>query len=214
MPEPRQNLEHSPELEAALRRNVRGEVRFDNGSRALYATDGSNYRQIPIGVVIPRDNDDVIAAVSICREHAAPLLCRGGGTSLAGQCCNVAVVLDFSKYMAQIVELDPHKRNARVQPGVILDHLRSAAEKHKLTFGPDPASHSRCTIGGMIGNNSCGVHALMGGKTVDNIHSLDLLLYDGTRLTVGPTTEAELAAHIASGGRIGEIYAALKRLRD
>ena len=201
-------------LESALRRNVRGEVRFDNGSRALYATDGSNYRQIPIGVVIPRDNDDVIAAVSICREHAAPLLCRGGGTSLAGQCCNVAVVLDFSKYMAQIVELDPHKRNARVQPGVILDHLRSAAEKHKLTFGPDPASHSRCTIGGMVGNNSCGVHSIMAGKTDENIEELEILTYDGIRLRVGPTSETELDKIISAGGRRGEIYFGLKAIRD
>src|SRR5450432_2657552 len=122
-------------LEAALRRHLRGEVRFDNGSRALYATDGSNYRQVPIGVVLPRDTDDVIAAIAICREHGAPVLCRGGGTSLAGQCCNVAVVLDFSKYMGGIVELDPDRRIARVQPGVILDHLRAAAEKHNLTFG-------------------------------------------------------------------------------
>ena len=201
-------------LESALRRNVRGEVRFDNGSRALYATDGSNYRQIPIGVVIPRDNDDVIAAVSICREHAAPLLCRGGGTSLAGQCCNVAVVLDFSKYMAQIVELDPHKRISRVQPGVILDHLRSAAEKHKLTFGPDPASHSRCTIGGMVGNNSCGVHSIMAGKTDENIEELEILTYDGIRLRVGPTSGTELDNIIPAGGRRGEIYFGLKAIRD
>jgi len=201
-------------LESALRRNVRGEVRFDNGSRALYATDGSNYRQIPIGVVIPRDNDDVTAAVSICREHAAPLLCRGGGTSLAGQCCNVAVVLDFSKYMAQIVELDPHKCIARVQPGVILDHLRSAAEKHKLTFGPDPASHSRCTIGGMVGNNSCGVHSIMAGKTDENIEELEILTYDGIRLRVGATSETELDIIISAGGRRGEIYFGLKAIRD
>ena len=201
-------------LESALRRNVRGEVRFDNGSRALYATDGSNYRQIPIGVVIPRDNDDVIAAVAICREHAAPLLCRGGGTSLAGQCCNVAVVLDFSKYMAQIVELDPHKRIARVQPGVILDHLRSAAEKHQLTFGPDPASHSRCTIGGMVGNNSCGVHSIMAGKTDENIEELEILTYDGICLRVGPTSETELDNIISAGGRRGEIYFGLKAIRD
>src|SRR5438477_12545232 len=146
-------------LEGALRRQIRGEVRFDNGSRALYATDGSNYRQVPIGVVLPKDNDDVIAAVALCRQYGAPLLCRGGGTSLAGQCCNVAVVLDFTKYMAQILEVDPAQRIARVQPGVILDHLRNAAEKHSLTFAPDPASHGRCTIGRMIGNDSCGVHS-------------------------------------------------------
>src|SRR5215469_14870624 len=127
------------ELESALRRRVSGEVRFDNGSRALYSTDASNYRQAPIGIVIPRDADDVMAAIAVCREQAAPVLCRGGGTSLAGQCCNRAVVLDFSRYMAGILEIDPERRLARVQPGVILDDLRTAAEKHHLTFGPDPA---------------------------------------------------------------------------
>jgi FAD/FMN-containing dehydrogenase len=101
-----------------------------------------------------------------------------------------------------------------VQPGIVLDALRVEAEKHELTFAPDPATHSRCTLGGMIGNNACGVHALMGGKTVDNVESLDILLYDGTRMRVGRTTEEELTAIIAAGGRRGEIYAGLKRLRD
>src|SRR3954463_5070594 len=181
----RSSLPDSLGLHEALRSRVRGDVRFDNGSRALYATDGSNYRQVPIGVVLPRDTDDVIAAISTCREFGAPVLCRGGGTSLAGQCCNVAVVLDFTKYMGNILEIDPDRRIARVQPGVVLDSLRNAAERHHLTFAPDPASHDRCTIGGMIGNNSCGVHSIMGGKTDDNIESLDVVTYDGTRLTVG-----------------------------
>ena len=142
----------TPALEATLRGRVQGEVRFDTGSRALYATDGSSYRQVPIGVVIPRNNDDVIATLATCREFGAPVLSRGGGTSLAGQCCNTAVVLDFTKYMAEIVEIDPGRKLARVQPGVILDHLRNSAEKHHLTFAPDPATHDRCTLGGMIGN--------------------------------------------------------------
>jgi FAD/FMN-containing dehydrogenase/Fe-S oxidoreductase len=172
-------------LAEALRAQVGGEVRFDRGARALYATDGSNYRQIPIGVVLPRTNDDVLAAVALCREFGAPLLSRGGGTSLAGQCCNAAVILDFSKYMTQILEIDPARRIARVQPGVILDHLRAAAEKHHLTFAPDPATHDRCTLGGMIGNNSCGVHSVMAGKTDDNIESLEVLTYDGVRMNVG-----------------------------
>src|SRR3954447_20906705 len=204
----------SDALESALRRNIRGEVRFDNGSRALYATDASNYRQIPIAVVIPRDAEDVIAAVSICREHGTPVLCRGGGTSLAGQCCNVAVVLDFSKYMSKIVELDPERRIARVQPGIVLDHLRNAAEKFHLTFGPDPASHSRCTLGGMIGNNSCAVHSVMAGKTDENIEELEILTYDGVRMRVGPTSDEELARIIHAGGRPAEIYSGLKNLRD
>src|SRR5438874_2305712 len=204
----------SAALESALPRNLRGGVRFDDGSRALYATDGSNYRQIPIGFEIPRHAEDVNATRSDCLEYRAPLLCRGGGTSLAGQCCNVAVVMDFSKYMADILEIDPERRIARVQPGVILDHLPSAAEKHKLTFGPDPASHSRCTIGGMVGNNSCGVHSIMAGKTDENIEELEILTYDGIRLRVGPTSETELDNIISAGGRRGEIYFGLKAIRD
>src|SRR5690349_15866114 len=192
-------------LESALKARIRGEVRFDTGSRALYATDGSNYRQVPIGVVLPRDNDDVIATVATCYEQGIPLLCRGGGTSLAGQCCNVAVVLDFSKYMAQILEIDPERRIARVQPGVVLDHLRNAAEKFNLTFGPDPATHDRCTLGGMIGNNSCGVHSLMAGKTDDNVEELEILTYGGVRMKVGPTSDVELEKIIADGGRRGEL---------
>ena len=201
-------------LESALRRELRGEVRFDSGSRSLYATDGSNYRQVPIGVVLPRDIDDVLATISISRKYGAPILCRGGGTSLAGQCCNVAVVLDFSKYMAEILEIDPVRRIARVQPGVILDHLRNAAEKHHLTFGPDPASHSRCTIGGMIGNNSCGVHSVMAGKTDDNIEELEILTYDGLRMKVGQTSDEELNQIISAGGRRAEIYAGLRKVAD
>ena len=201
-------------LASALTRHVRGDVRFDNGTRALYATDGSNYRQIPIGIVLPRNADDVIATISMAREYGAPILCRGGGTSLAGQCCNVAVVLDFTKYMAEILEIDPVRRIARVQPGVVLDRLRNAAEKHHLTFGPDPATHDRCTLGGMIGNNSCGVHSVMAGKTDDNIEELEILAYDGLRMKVGRTSEAELEKIIGEKGRRGEIYAGLIRLRD
>jgi FAD/FMN-containing dehydrogenase/Fe-S oxidoreductase len=199
-------------LADALARNLRGEVRFDDGSRALYATDGSSYRQVPIGVVIPQDADDVIATISLAREFGAPILCRGGGTSLAGQCCNLAVVLDMSKYMSRILEIDPVRRVARVQPGVILDHLRAAAEKHHLTFGPDPATHDRCTLGGMIGNNSCGVHSVMAGKTDDNIEALEILTYDGLKMKVGATSPEELEGMIRVGGRRGEIYAGLQSL--
>ena len=199
-------------LAEALRPQVRGEVRFDRGTRALYATDGSNYRQIPIGVVLPRDADDVLATVALCRQFGAPLLCRGGGTSLAGQCCNVAVILDFSKYMARILEIDPVRRIARVQPGVVLDHLRAAAEKHHLTFAPDPATHDRCTLGGMIGNNSCGVHSVMAGKTDDNVEELDILTYDGLRVKVGATSGEELGHILQKGGRRAEIYARLQAI--
>ena len=197
-----------------LRGTIRGEVRFDEGSRALYATDSSNYRQVPIGVVLPRDVEDAIATVAACHRSGAPLLARGGGTSLAGQCCNVAVVLDLSKYMNSIIEIDPDNKLARVQPGTILDHLRATAERSHLTFGPDPATHSQCTLGGMIGNNSCGVHSVMAGMTSDNIEELEILTYDGLRMRVGRTSDEQLAQIIEEGGRRGEIYGKLRALRD
>jgi FAD/FMN-containing dehydrogenase/Fe-S oxidoreductase len=203
------------ELEHELKRVVKGEVRFDRGSRALYSSDGSNYRQIPIGLVIPRDDADVIATVAACRKYGAPVLPRGAGTSLAGQTCNVAVILDFTKYMNQILEIDVAGQFARVQPGVVLDTLRNRAEKNQLTFGPDPSTHSRCTLGGMIGNNSCGTHSLLAGKTVDNVIELRILLYDGTQLMVGTLdSEADLEAVIAEGGRRGEIYSKLRNISD
>jgi FAD/FMN-containing dehydrogenase/Fe-S oxidoreductase len=197
-----------------LYHHITGEVRFDPGSKALYATDASNYRQIPIGVVIPKTVEDVIATVAACRRHGAPILSRGGGTSLAGQCCNAAVIMDMSKRLNGILEIDPEKRIARVQPGLVLDHLRDAAVPYGLTFGPDPATHNHCTLGGMIGNNSCGAHSVMAGKTLDNLHALDILTYRGDRMKVGATGEDELAAIIEAGGPRGRIYADLRKLRD
>ena len=211
---PADSFAQATALESELRRTLRGEVRFDRGSRALYASDGSNYRQIPIGLVVPRDAEDVIAAVSVCRKYEAPVLARGAGTSLAGQCCNVAVVLDFTKYMNQILEIDPERNFARVQPGVVLDTLRNRAEAHQLTFAPDPSTHNRCTIGGMIGNNSCGTHSLLGGKTADNVEELQILLYDGSQMTVGATSDSELDSIVEQGGRRGEIYAKLRAIRE
>src|SRR6202045_4367013 len=202
------------DLEKELKDTLKGEVRFDRGSRALYATDGSNYRQIPIGLVVPRDNADVIATVAACRKYGAPVLARGAGTSLAGQCCNVAVILDFTKYMNKILEINSEQGFARVQPGVVLDTLRDQAELHGLTFAPDPSTHNRCTIGGMIGNNSCGTHSLLGGKTVDNVEELQILLYDGTQMTDGATTPEDVERIIREGGRRGEIYGKLQTIRD
>lgn len=201
-------------LAADLRRQINGEVRFDEGSRALYATDGSNYRQVPIGVVIPRTIEDVVQTVALARAHGAPILARGGGTSLAGQCCNVAVVMDFSKYLNQILELNIEQKYAWVQPGVVLDKLRNRAKEHNLTYGPDPSTHEYCNLGGMIGNNSCGVHSVLAGRTVDNVLELDVLTYDGVRLRVGPTSDAEIEQNIRQGGRKGEIYSQLRALRD
>ncbi|APR87889.1 Glycolate dehydrogenase [Minicystis rosea] len=207
----------SPEVEALaeeLSHTVEGEVRFTAGDRALYATDGSNYRQLPIGVVLPRHKDDVIAAVAACRKHGAPILPRGCGTSLAGQSCNVAVILDCSKYLRGVLDLDRANKRARVLPGTILDTLRDEAVKGDLTFAPDPATHAYCTLGGMIGNNSCGTHSVLGGRTADNVHALEVLTYDGLRLSVGPTSEAELDAILRKGGRRAQIYAALRSIRD
>ncbi len=202
-----------------LRKNIEGEVRFDDGSRALYATDSSNYRQIPIGVVIPKSESDIIATVAICRKYRAPLLSRGCGTSLAGQCCNVAVIMDMSKYYNRVLTVDVERKLAMVQTGIVLDAFRRPLEKqYGLTFGPDPATHDHCTIGGMLGNNSCGVHSVMaelegyGARTSDNVERLTILTYEGLKLDVGPTSEEELENIIAAGGRRGEIYRQLKQL--
>ncbi|WP_202796825.1 FAD-binding and (Fe-S)-binding domain-containing protein [Pedosphaera parvula] len=207
-------------LARRLKRNLKGEVRFDDGSRALYATDGSNYRQVPIGVVLPKDKEDVVATVAECRRMGAPLLSRGGGTSLAGQCCNVAVVMDFSKYMHDVLEIDTVRKLGRVQPGCVLDTLRNDATKLGLNFGPDPATHNHCTLGGMLGNNSCGTHSLLcrdeglGLRTSDNTHELEILTYDGLRMRVGETSPEQIERFIREGGRQAEIYAQLKGLRD
>jgi FAD/FMN-containing dehydrogenase/Fe-S oxidoreductase len=192
------------DLEEELRTNVRGEVRFSDGDRALYSTDSSNYRQVPIGVLIPRDRSDVITTVAICRKFGAPITCRGGGTSLAGQCCNVAVIIDFTKYMNRIIEIDVEAKLARVEPGLVLDDLQNQLRTRGLVFGPDPATHSHCAIGGMLGNNSCGVHSVMaefyggGARMSDNVRELEVLLYDGTILRVGKTADEELKQIVAS----------------
>jgi len=201
-------------LKLELARQLEGEVRFDAGTRAAYATDASNYRQVPVGVVIPRHEGDVVAALTIARENSMPILARGGGTSLAGQACNAALVLDFSKYMNRIVAIDPDARVAQVEPGLVQSHLNSALGSHRLFFAPDPSTKDRCTIGGMIGNNSCGAHSAAYGKTVDNVEALEVVLYDGTRMTLtGAMNDAELTTAISRGGREGEIYSHLSRLR-
>ena len=203
------------ELRRRLEREVRGEVFFDRGNRSAYAHDSSNYRQAPIGVVLPRDAQDIVVAMAICRELAAPVTSRGCGTSLAGQTCNVAVVIDHSKHMREIVEVDPRRRLARVQPGVIRDQLSNRTEdEHNLTFAPDTSTHEYATFGGMLGNNSCGTHSVMAGRTADNTHELDVVLYDGTRMRVGETAPDELQRIIEGGGRRGEIYRRLRDLSD
>ncbi|HEY4289840.1 MAG TPA: FAD-binding and (Fe-S)-binding domain-containing protein [Puia sp.] len=208
-------------LEAELRKAISGEVRFDDGSRALYATDGSNYRQIPIGVVLPQSEQDIVSAIALCRKYGAPVLPRGGGTSLAGQCCNVAVVMDMSKYYNKCLHIDAEKKLVTVQPGIVLDEMRkTTGQRSGLTFGPDPATHSHCTLGGMLGNNSCGIHSVMaqfqgnGARTSDNTESMTILTYDGIKMKVGPTSEEEYMRITGEGGRKAEIYTRLKALAD
>lgn len=172
-------------LARALSSAVRGEVEFDAAARALMTMDASNYRRVPLGVVAPRDADDVAAALAVCRAHEVPVVPRGGGTSIAGQATGTGVVLDLTRHLRSVVELDAASRTAVVQPGVVLDDLRAAAAPHGLTFGPDPSTHSRCTLGGMIGNNSCGSHSVAWGTTADNVEALTVARYGGD--TIGLT---------------------------
>ena len=207
-------------LAKALRGTVEGEVRFDTASRALYATDASNYRQPPIGVVVPKTLEDVVATHAACREFGAPLVNRGGGTSLSGETVNFGVVVDHSKHLREILEIDADEGWAHVQTGVVNEQLNEATGEYGLIFPPDPSTHRYCTIGGNLGNNSCGIHSVQaqlyghGPRTSDNTHSLEILTYDGLRLWVGETSEEEVASIVAGGGRRGEIYAALRDLRD
>ena len=202
-------------LERELRDALDGEVRFGAADLAIYSHDSSNYRQEPLGVVIPNHAEDVVAAVEVCHRHNAPVLPRGCATSLSGETTNVAVVIDTSKHMREILEVDPERRIARVQPGVIRDQLSNRTEaEHELTFAPDTSTHEYATFGGMIGNNSCGVHSVMAGRTSDNVCELEIVTYDGERMRVGPTSPEELERIITAGGRRGQIYRDLRDLRD
>ncbi|WP_431947700.1 FAD-binding and (Fe-S)-binding domain-containing protein [Actinacidiphila sp. bgisy167] len=179
-------------LRRDLERALRGEVFFDAQSRALTSMDASNYRRIPVAVVAPYDAEDVAAALAVCRAHGVPVVPRGGGTSIAGQATGTGVVLDFTRHMHRIVSLSPEALTARVQPGVVLDDLRRAAAAHGLTFGPDPSTHSRCTLGGMIGNNACGAHSVAWGTTADNVRALECLTYGGEPLRTTDPLRADL----------------------
>ncbi len=204
-------------LERTLRSRVDGEVRFDAGSKALYASDGSNFRHVPIGVVLPKSIEAVTETIAICRDYGAPIVNRGGGTGLTGNVINVAIVLDFSKYLNKTYWIDPDARRVSVQPGKVYDHLNDELLPHGLIFPPDTSTHEYNAIGGMIGNNSCGVHSIMGnktGRTSDQIHELEILTYDGCRMTVGATSDEEFNRIVSAGGRKAEIYRRLRRLRD
>ncbi|MFE5541392.1 FAD-binding and (Fe-S)-binding domain-containing protein [Streptomyces sp. NPDC056492] len=189
------------ELERTLRENLRGEVDFGAAARALATMDASNYRRVPVGIVTPRDADDVAAALRICAEAGVPVVPRGGGTSIAGQATGTGVVLDLTRHMNALVSLDPAARTAVVQPGLVLDRLREAARPYGLTFGPDPSTHSRCTLGGMIGNNACGAHSVAWGTTADNVAELAVTAYGGSpyRLGTGWTGAPEGLRELVAG---------------
>ncbi|GAA1005840.1 lactate dehydrogenase [Acrocarpospora pleiomorpha] len=199
-------------LELALRERGCGEVAADRGRRAQYAADASNYRRVPRAVVFPRTRQDVINAVAVCRELGVPITCRGAGTSTSGQAVGEGVVLDFSRFYNRVLELDPQGRRAVVHPGIVLDDLQAAVAPHGLVFGPDPSTHSRCTIGGMIGNNACGSHSLAWGRTSENVIELEVVTYRGTVLTLGEMTRDEITAAIEEGGERGELIARLHEL--
>ncbi|MFJ8645945.1 FAD-binding and (Fe-S)-binding domain-containing protein [Streptomyces sp. NPDC093546] len=167
------------DLSGALRAALRGDVDFGTAARALHTMDASNYRRVPLGVVAPRDAADVAAALEVCRTHGVPVVPRGAGTSTAGQATGTGVVLDLTRHMRGILAVDPEARTAVVQPGVVLDELRAAVRPYGLTFGPDPSTHSRCTLGGMIGNNACGAHSVAWGTTADNVRALSVVTYGG-----------------------------------
>ncbi|MEU6642452.1 FAD-binding and (Fe-S)-binding domain-containing protein [Saccharomonospora sp. NPDC046836] len=188
-----------------LGRAIAGEVESGRSARAVFSMDASNYRHVPLAVVFPRTTADLETTVRLCREHGVPITARGAGTSIGGQALGNGVVIDYSRHLNQIIELDPVERTARVQPGVVLDRLRAAAAEHGLTFGPDPSTHSRCTIGGMIGNDACGSHSVAWGRTADNVVALDVLTADGARFTTGPSMAGRT-------GRAGEIHRQLAEL--
>lgn len=207
-------------LEHALQRALDCEVRFDAGSLAMYANDASNFRQVPLGVVVPKTLGDIVTTHKVCAEFGAPIVNRGGGTSLSGETVNFAVVIDSSKYLTAMGEVDMSDCSIVVEPGAINEQVNKHTGKHNVVFGPDPSSHSRCTIGGNIGNNSCGIHSVQsqlygpGPRTSDNTEALEICTYVGERFWVGVNEEAHLNSIIAAGGRKGEIYAKLRDLRD
>ena len=205
---------HLEDLYTDLRQQLEGEIDFTPAGVALYTSDASNYRQVPLGVVFPKSAADVTLTIASCRQYRVPALMRGAGTSQNGQTVNEAVIIDCSRFMNQVLSIDVDNRTATIQPGLVCDALKAAAEVHGLTFGPDPATHSRCTLGGMIGNNSCGPHSMLAGKTVENVLELEVLTPAGELFKVGPTTEAELNEIIAGNDARAEIYRELKSIRD
>ncbi|TMC57101.1 MAG: FAD-binding protein, partial [Chloroflexi bacterium] len=195
-----------------LRQRIQGEVRFDQIARALYATDASIYEIEPVGVVIPNSADDMQAVIELANQYKTPALVRGGGTSLSGQAVGEAILMDCSKYLNQILEVNPEERWVRVQAGVVLDHLNKHLEPHGLWFGPDVSPSSRATLGGMMGNNSAGMRSIIYGKTIDHVISQDVILSDGTRARFEAHDEHEFESKCRLETLEGNIYREVERI--
>lgn len=199
-------------LETELSWHISGETRFDQYSRTLYSTDASNYQIQPVGVVLPRTVDDVRATIELAAKHNVPILPRGGGSSLAGQTVGHALVVDSSKYLNQILEVDTASRTARVQPGLVLQQLNAKLKRHNLMFGPDPASADRATMGGIVGNNSSGSHSILYGMTADHVQAASTILSDGTEVAFHRLSARELAERSKADTREGKLYRDLSDL--
>ncbi|MEC9308978.1 MAG: FAD-binding oxidoreductase, partial [Chloroflexota bacterium] len=194
------------ELANELEKRVSGEVRFDPFSRVLYSTDASIYQMEPVGVVIPKNVEDVVAVMELARDNKVPILPRAGGTSLAGQCVNHAIVMDFSKYMNQLIEVNQEEHWAKVQPGIVLDHLNKLLQPYNLQYAPDPTTASRACVGGGIGNNTCGAHSVIYGKTLDHVKELDVVLSDASQSVLKELDPRELEYKLSGSGLESEIY--------
>ena len=208
----RQLVRENAELEAELRRRLRGEVRFDRMTRAIYATDASIYQMDPVGVVFPKDVEDVVNTVTFSAVHGVPVLPRGGGTGLAGQTVNHAIVMDFSRHMNKLIEMNSEEGWAWVEPGIVLDQLSAHGAPHGLKFAPDPSTTNRGNIGGAIGNNSCGARSIVYGKTLDHVLELEVVLADGTVTAFRDLTPEELDAKLALQTLEGQVYREARRI--
>ena len=202
------------DLAAELERRVSGEVRLDDFSRTLYSTDASIYQMKPVGVVTPRDADDVVAVVELANREGIPVLPRGAGTSLSGQTVNHAIVLDFSRHLNRLLEVNPEEGWARVEPGIVVAALNRQVAEHRLHYAPDPSTVNRATVGGGIGNNSCGTHSVLFGKTIDQVMELDTVLSDSTRARLGPISPSSLEYRLSGPGLLGNAYRETARLAE
>lgn len=197
-----------------LRRDITGEVRFDKVTRAIYSTDASIYQIEPIGVVLPKIEDDVIAVIEVAKRYGVPVLPRGGGTSLAGQAIGHAIVIDFSKYMRNILDLNTDEGWVKVQPGVVLDELNLSLKSTGMHFAPDPSTSNRSNVGGALGNNSCGAHSVVWGKTIDNVRQLQVILSDGSKSNFGSLTKSQFEAKKRVNTLEGQIYKQLQLIGE